>query len=295
MSYAQKDRSVQDGEPVEFYKFSSPLGVFRYTSDNQPASCDGELYEVLPGGITRTSVETGSVVDTVMTMDFTMPADSGVAKLYCYQTTPEDLIVEVRRAHRGDDWATDFAMEWVGIGLDTSVSKHEATIKTGSILQARLSGNVATVYYQRMCNHVLFDARCKVNRGDWVFDSTITKVQRQLVTVGNDWANNGALRGGELTNMRTGESRTIHDNLDDLITVSYPFGDAQIGDSVEITFGCNRARLGDCKLRFNNMANFGGFPFIPVTNPFTDLKFDGKIVTKIKEDYYTKHYLGNAS
>jgi len=291
MSYTQKDLSVQDGEPVEFYKFSSPLGVFRYTSDNKPGMCNGELYEVIPGGIERTSVETGSVVDTVMTMDFIIPADSDVAKLYCYQITPEDLIVEVRRAHRGDDWATEWEMEWIGLGLDTSVSKHLATIRTGSILQAKLSGNVATVYYQRMCNHTLFDARCKINRADWTFPAVVTKVQRQLITVDNDNAHNGTLKGGELKILRTGEGRTIHDNQDDLITISYPFGSVEVGDAVELTFGCNRARLGDCKLRFDNAKNFGGFPFIPVTNPFTDLKFDGKIITKIKEDYYTRQSL----
>ena len=289
MSYEQKDKSVKDGAPVEFYKFSSALGVFRYTSDNVPGDCDGEHYEVLPGGVERTAIETGSVVDTIMTMDFSFSAKSDLAKLYCYGTTPEELIVEVRRAHRGDDWATDFKIEWLGIGLDTSVRGMLATIKTGSIIQAKLSGNVATVYYQRMCNHVLFDARCKVNKADFTFTATVTKVQNQLITVDNDATTNGELKAGEIQVIRTGESRIIHDNQDNIIAVSYPFGNVQEGDTVNLVYGCDHARMGHCKNRFDNVVNFGGFPFIPVTNPFTDLNFDGKIITKIKQDFYEKY------
>lgn len=286
MSYEQKDNSVQDGEPVEFYKFSSPLGTFRYTSDNQPGVCNGELYLVLPGGMERTSIETGSVVDTIMTMDFTFRATDDLAQLYCYSITPEQLVVEVRRAHRGDDWNTEWEMEWTGIGLDVSGSGPTISIKTGSVIQAKLNGNIAAIYYQRMCNHMLFDERCKVDREDWTVTTTITKVQRQLITVDNDQSADGELKTGEIEHMRTGEKRSIYDNVGNIVTIGYPFGDAQEGDEVKLTFGCDHKRLGHCKNRFNNVVNFGGFPFIPVENPFQDLNFEGKTITKIKQDLY---------
>lgn len=295
MSYAQKDRSIQDGEPVEFYKFSSPLGTFRYTSDSRPGVCNGEMYLVLPGGIDRTSIETGSVVDTLMTMDFTAPSDSELAKLYCYQITPEEMVVEVRRAHRGDDWNTEWRMEWQGLGLDTSVSGRLATIKTGSILQTKLRGNTASIYYQRMCNHVLFDERCKVDRGDWTITATVTKVQRQLITVDNDGTGDGELKAGEIEVVRTGERRTIYDNQNNIVTIGYPFGDAKEGDEVRLVFGCDHKRLGHCKARFDNVVNYGGFDFIPTVNPFTDLNFEGKTVTKIKQDYYERYTIPGAN
>lgn len=295
MSYAQKDNSVQEGQPVEFYKFTSPLGTFRFTSDNEPGICNGELYLVLPGGITRTSIETGSVVDTVMTMDFTFRADTDLARLYCYQTTPELMNVEVRRAHRGDDWNTEWEMEWMGYGLDVSGSGPTITIKTGSVIQAKLNGNIASIYYQRMCNHMLFDERCKVNKDDWTITSTITKVQRQLITVENDQSADGELKAGEIEHVRTGEKRSIYDNSSNIITIGYPFGDAQVGDEVRLVFGCDHKRLGHCKNRFNNVQNFGGFPFIPVENPFTDLQFEGKTLTKIKQDFYERYTLPGMS
>jgi len=291
MTYTQKDRSIQDGEPVEFYKFIGPFGEFRYTSDNVPGTCDGDIYLPIEGGIDRTSIETGSIVDTIMTMDFRLPADSELAKLYCYKTTPDQILVEVRRAHRGDDWNTEFEMEWKGYGLGTSVSGHLAVIQTGSVLQSKLRGNVASIYYQRMCNHILFDERCKMNKEDWTLTATVAKVQNQLITVNDDGTGNDQLKAGEIKVPRTGETRSIYANANNIISISYPFVDIQVGDTVELTFGCDHKRLGDCKLRFNNVTNYGGFDFIPVVNPFTDLNFDAYVTETLKQERATRMYL----
>lgn len=286
MTYAQKDRSVQDGQPVEFFKFTGPFGTFRYTSDNEPGVCEGELYSVIPGGVTRTTIEVTSVADSAVTMDFALPADSPVPQLYCFKRTPELMTVEVRSAHRGDDWNTEFMIEWIGYGLETSVRGDFATIRTGSIIQTRLQGNVANVYYQRMCNHILGDERCKVDLGDWTLTATITKVQNQIITVDNDGTGNTELKAGEIVNVRTGERRGIYNNVDNRISVSYPFIDLVVGDEVNLIFGCDHRRLGDCKLRYNNVINYGGTDFTPITNPFDNFNLQTKIVETIKQDRY---------
>lgn len=284
MTYAANDRSIESGAPVEFYKFTGPFGIFRYTSDNEPGVCNGETYLPLIGGISKTAVETSTVVDSVVTCDITIPASSELAKLYCYVTTPDDLMVEVRRVHRGDDWNTEWKMEWFGFGMDTSTSGDQSVIRTGSVIQAMLTGNIASLYYQRSCNHALFDSRCKVNKAGWTLTTTIVKIQSSLITVDNDQTADGSLSGGEIINTRTGESRSIYENNDNEIKISYPFTEAEIGDTIELVFGCDHRRLGDCMNRFNNVNNYGGFDFIPTVNPFTDLHFDSLVTTTIKED-----------
>ena len=266
MTYATKDKSVSDGAPIEVYKFSGPFGTYRYTSNNEAVTVDGEEY--LPRPITRTSIEVGSIIDTLQTMDFVIPHDDPVAQIYAYLISPKELEVEVKRVHSGDNFATDFKVEWLGEGLTTSSSGKWTTISTGTLLQSRLGGNMSSVYYQGLCNHALYDDLCKADRDTFTSDATITKIQGQIITVDNDDVANGVLNAGEMTNTRTGEKRTIIDNTNNVIRISYPFIDVVKGDTVELTQGCNHLRLGHCKTRFNNVVNYGGFDFVPLKNPF---------------------------
>lgn len=284
MTYLKKDRSVDDGAPVEFYKIVGPFGTIRLTTDNTPGILGGEIYNPLPGSISRSAIELSAVTDSTVTVDVIIPSDSEVAKLCCYKSSPDFLTVTILSAHRGDDWSTDFRVEWVGYGLSTSVSGDYATIKTGTAIQTLLGGNLGTVYYQRSCNHALFDERCKINKADWTITSTVTYIEGSMVRVVNDQAADHELRGGEIYIARTGEIRAIQDNVDNLIYVSYPFFDIELGEELEITYGCDHLRLGHCKQRFNNVANYGGMDWIPVDNPFADFAKEAIVTETLKTE-----------
>lgn len=277
------DTSISDGAPIEFYKFVSDFGTFRYTSSPNAQVLLGEAYE--PVHIVRNAVETGSVIDAIQTMDFIIPADNPLALLYCYEVNPLTLTVEVRRAHYGEDFDSTYTVEYVGEGTGGSVNGLLATIETGDALQSRLAGNMSAVYYQRTCNHALYDERCQVDPAGFTTTSTVTKIQAQIITVVNDGFPNDALIGGTLVNNRTGERRTIISNTDNVIRVGYKFVDIELDDEVDIIRGCDHARLGDCKLVFNNTARYGGFDFIPVDNPFAEIsKTLADIVTTINTE-----------
>lgn len=72
------------------------------------------------------------------------------------------------------------------------------------------------------------------------------------------------------------------DNINNLVTLPQSFIDLKVGDAVTLLHGCDHARLGDCKNKFNNVVNYGGMDFIPTVNPFTDLaaKNQAQITTK---------------
>lgn len=61
------------------------------------------------------------------------------------------------------------------------------------------------------------------------------------------------------------EKRTITLVENGAVYVSSPFILAKAGDSFTIKQGCNRA-LSTC-IRYNNLPNFGGIPFVPALNP----------------------------
>lgn len=275
-----KDTSVQDGMPIECYKFISPIGTFRYTSNPRQVTMGGEVYDPLP--VTRTTIEVSSVIDTLSSMDFNLPADHDLVAAYCFEDAPESLRVEARRGHQGDDLSTEFTVEWVGEWTGASVSGMWATFKTGSVLQTKLNGNTSSVYYQRICNHILFDVRCKVVRADFTKTTTVDVIQGQLITVDDDQDVNGYYNGGDIVNTRTGERRSIVSNTDNVIRSNSRFYDLIVGDTVELTPGCDHVRLQDCKNKYDNVVNYGGFDFVPTHNPFTDLPTQSWVTTEVK-------------
>lgn len=272
MTYTVKDKSVHDGAPIECYEFVADHKTWRYTSYHEAITVAGNEYEPLP--ITRTALEVGSAIDSPATMNFVLPADNELARTFCYLVSPKSLSVTVYRVHEGDDYATDYVSEWQGAIAGASASGKWATIKTQSILQTKLNAYASAVYYQKTCNHVLFDERCKIVRASYTVTATVTKVQGQIITVDDMSFADTELVAGEMTNTRTGEVQGIISNDSNILRIGYRFFDILVGDTVELTQGCDHLRLGDCLNRFDNVDNYGGFDFIPETNPFENLSLD---------------------
>lgn len=271
MTYAVKDKSISSGAPIECYEFVASHKTWRLTSYHQPVTVAGNVYT--PVAITRTSIETGNVIDTSTTMDFSLPASHELAVTFCFTVSPKTLSVTVYRVHEGDDYSTDYKIEYKGELAGSSASGTWGTIKTASKLQTQLNGNLSSVYYQKTCNHTLFDARCKVVRSSFTVSANVTKVQSQIITVDNMVYGNSELVAGEMTNTRTGEKQGIIANTANVLKLGYRFFDIQVGDIVELTQGCDHMRLGHCKNRFNNVPNYGGMDFIPEVNPFEQLNY----------------------
>lgn len=53
------------------------------------------------------------------------------------------------------------------------------------------------------------------------------------------------------------------------IVLSSPVPDLAIGDNIMVAAGCDK-RIATCQGKFNNVANFGGFKFIPHVDPMND-------------------------
>jgi len=269
MTYADIDKSANDGAPIECYKIFSLFGEFFYTNNNEEIMFNGDVYE--PLNISHSKIITSSALDDINTVDINIPAQSPLAILYCFLKSPDDVTVQIFRIHRSDDLSVSFKSEWIGIAIGSGVGDDIATIKTGSILQAKLNGSSGNILYQRVCNHDLYDARCKVDKNAFKILATVTKVQGTRITLNSDGTSDNTLQDGTITNDRTGEVRSITTNVNNVITVTLGFIDIEKDDTVTIYHGCNHVRLGDCKQKFNNVVNYGGMDFIPTVNPFVEL------------------------
>lgn len=267
MTYDVRDQSVHDGEPIECFKFVGTLGTYRYTDNPVEVTVNGELYE--PMQITRSTVEVGSVIGSIQSMDFDVPFDCVISEVYSGLITPEELRVEVRRVHRGDDYATMWKMIWRGKAIGYSLSGRIFTIGTMNKMQTDLSASINSIYYQTTCNHILFDERCKVNRAANSTVSTVVAISDDAVEVVDDGVIDNDLRAGEIVNQRTGERRLVLSNLANVITIGYAFIDIIPGDTVTMVRGCNHS-FTECNVKFDNLDNYGGFMYVPTKNPFTN-------------------------
>jgi hypothetical protein len=263
MTYAAQDNSVHDGEPVEFFKFVSPNKTYRYNDGDAPLYLAGELYE--PLAITRGAIEVGVSLAGASTVDIEIPFDSELAVEQGYLLTPDYLEVTIYRGHRGSDLTSDYSTIWQARARGFSIKGLLLTIQTIPALVMSFEVPMLNVYYQVLCNHRLYDERCKVNKSLHTTTATVTVVGGAAVTVDDDGVGDSELKAGEIRNVRTGERRMIVDNLVNVIDLSFGFTDIEVGDTVTLSKGCLH-NYAAC-LGFNNTDNYGGFRFIPRNNP----------------------------
>lgn len=264
MTYATRERSVYQGQPLECYVFSGPVGVFRYTSMPFPITLGGNVYDPLP--VTRSAIVIGAIIDSPQTMDFNIPSDHPLCKAYVGRYTPDFLDITTYRAHYGEDLSTQYTTEWQGQAVGYSVKDNWFTIQTVSILQSKILGVTSTVYYQYSCNNRVYDSVCKAVRAAHQTTATVVLVDNIIVDVSATGYPDGDLALGTMKLDRTSEERSIVSNVGARLTISYPFMDLIPGDTVTLTQGCDN-KMSTCVNRFNNVLNFTGFRFIPTSNP----------------------------
>lgn len=268
MTYETREQSLDSGQPFELYKFVGPLASYFHTSRPVNVEFDGDTYT--PIQLDRTSIDIVSNLSQVKTMDFIIPVNSTIAQVYTGANVPSSLSVEVFRCHVGLDVDAEAFREWYGEAVGYTVRNQRFHIKTRSVLQAQASLNTDGVFYQYGCNNKVYDDRCQANKASFTTTTTIEAIDGPRITVANDGNANGELALGTATNKRTNEIRSISNNTDNLVILTYPFVDVEIGDQVDLVLGCDN-RMSTCINRFNNVEHYTGFRYIPTRNPYEGL------------------------
>lgn len=267
--YEDRELSVHDGEPIECYEFSGSYKTYRYTSSDLPVIVGGNTY--VPVALKRTNVKAGVYDEDNIKIDIEMPISVALVKDYGFQITPPRLLLTIYRVHRDTDFATDFVIFWKGLVTSFNIENNKAKLSIPSVFGDAMSGNLPSVYYQTPCNHVLYDSGCKMSRAANTVTTTVVAVEGNSVQIASNggWPD-GAFIGGEVADTSHNDRRMIVAHAADLLTINYPFSSLAVGTTVEVTRGCDHGFSSDCKNKFNNQINHGGFPFIPKINPFMD-------------------------
>lgn len=264
MTYDARERSTHDGSPVELFEFTRGADSWRYTSQAVDYDLAGIVYTAVP--IRRTSSEATQAIER-SELRVTLPRDIEVASGFI-QIPPSNLmLLTIRRVHRGDG---EVAVVWLGRVLNAEWRAAEVELFAEPVFTSLRRAGLRRLY-GRNCPHALYDSGCLANPADHRTTGPATAIDGVTVSVAAAaGVPANSLNGGYAawtSESGTGEQRMIvsHSGAD-VELVAPPTG-LVVGATVQLHAGCLHT-LTDCDTRFANTGNYGGFPFIPLRNPF---------------------------
>lgn len=244
---------------VELYRFACGHEQWCYTSA-EPISYQNTTYQ--PIAINRTaptySGDRGSAAIQIV-----LPYDNELARQFSLFVPAFTTWVTVFRIQRNHDEAVVY---WQGRIRAVTWQNIRAELQCES-LTGMMQRHGLRSSYQLNCNHMLYDRYCQLSREAFKISATVESVQDNIITFTDfkekpdDWFTAG------FAVFRQHDYRMVINHQGNSITILLPFENLKPDNTIIAFAGCNRS-FEQCKQKFNNTINFGGFPYIPTKNPF---------------------------
>ncbi|AGH31471.1 hypothetical protein LOKG_00035 [Loktanella phage pCB2051-A] len=279
MSVEDYELSIDRGNPAELFEFvygDAEDQVYRYTNADREVVLAGNTY--LPLTISHESIKSkgrGEAVETKITV----PATSDIAVLFSGVIPRRVITAKIFKGHitKSDDplyWRGTaggvFQAHWFG-RVTERTRKKASSILTCTTLGAGMRRPALGMYYQRGCQHVLYGNRCGANKEDFTTTVTLDTTTSTGVLLDAGWE--GALSpAAYIGGLLEWESDYGPDRVTILgassagVRTDAPVRDIAPGTEMTVAPGCGHT-MDHCRDRFNNILNFGGHPYIPLTNP----------------------------
>lgn len=269
MSFETYEDSVEGAVPIELYEFSYQGTTQRYNSGDQD-----RLIELVPYPCARISrseiIDSGKNVTTT-NMTITAEPDFPPAQVFAI-CPPSDVVnLVIKRIHTGD--LTDPRVIWMGRVISVGWSQEDCKITCQSLF-TRLKQPGLRRLYGATCPHLLYSQ----GTGNCGVDPEAFKAQ-VLISGAEGITVQGAgfaafpdqyFQGGKLeVEISPGvfEKRGIQAHVGDTLTMTHRLPGLEGLMTVDVYPGCDK-KITTCHNKFNNVVNFGGFPYIPQKNPF---------------------------
>ena len=263
------ETSRQKGKPVTLYRMQYgdlPNATVLMTDCETTILKDGETY--IPISISRDSIVSSGTLDKAL-LAITVPRNAQAAELFRVDPPTFPTALAIFQGHFGD---TDWKTIWFGSVKSVSYEGSKAKLNCEPYSMRMMQPGLRR-HYQISCPHVLYGPRCNVAKGPFLRTGVVTAITKQTITLADGW--NGALDISKYLSgyvqwpggTQTFDARAILAVVDahNLKLAGIPTG-VVVGQSVSILPGCNHS-MSDCLGVYNNIANYGGCPWIPVKNP----------------------------
>lgn len=273
MTYDAHEYSVQNGDPIFRILFVQGATEYRYTTAPYISGDSSGTWEPVALDTSQITQSNEMAKDSVK---LTLPRDNAFARLFLGGVPEQITSVTIFRGHAGDV-DDQFGVYWKGRVAGTSATGDAVTLECENIFTSmRRPGLRAR--YQKTCRHALYGRGCRLNDYDFATPGVVTAVNGFTVTIQVLTDSNGSVADGYLTGgmieTADGFLRYITKHAGTQLTLVRPFPalEEEVSSSsglanVTLYPGCDHTRT-TCKDKFNNLDNFGGFPWIPGKNPF---------------------------
>lgn len=264
MTFDARERSADQGRPVELFTFARDFQRWRYTSVDRELTVDSASFA--PRAIVRSGFE-ASNEKARSAMTLTVPRDLEVADLYRVSPPTLPVTCVVQQYHEGDG---EVAMIWSGRILSVRFEGVAALMSLEPVFTSIRRVGLRRAF-QRQCPHALYGSACGVNREAFRTNGTVDSIAGLVVNVPEAAAfAAGWFAGGYIEWTASGgvpERRFITDHTSAALTLAgVPFG-LTAGESAKLYPGCDHTSA-TCSGKFSNPLNYGGFPFFTKKNPF---------------------------
>lgn len=264
-TYSDLESSAHGGRPVELFRFVHGGQVWTYSSGPEIVY-NGETYSAFPVG--RDDMQQTKELGK-SPLEVLLPRTCELSLLYLAGNPEHIITLTVFRLHVG---ASDGpVVYWKGriVSCDWP-DPATASLKCESVFTS-LKRPGLRARYQRMCRHALYRTGCNVDKAAYAVPGTVSAVNaaRTVITIPEAAAHpNGYFLGGFLA-LADGTMRFISAHAGSSITLASPAPvlAGYTGNDLLLYPGCGRNRE-TCSTKFNNILNFGGWPWIPSRNPF---------------------------
>jgi phage-related protein len=279
MPVSNYETSKNRGNPAELFEFrygDAEEQVYRYTNADAPVVlANGNTY--IPITISHDSIKSkgrGEAVETKIRV----ASGSEIALLFTGLSPRRIVTVKILKGHvpaAGDPsgWhgaGGTFQNHWFGRIVESN-RERSAIVLSCSTLGAGMRSPALGMFYQRSCQHVLYGHKCKAVREDHTVQATLDTTYSAGVKLDPGW--NGAYSvsafiGGVLS--WQGEYGVEYVSIlganGVTIRTDAPVRDIAPGHDMALSLGCGHT-TDHCRDRFSNIVNFGGHPYIPLSNP----------------------------
>ncbi len=253
------------GYPIELYQFQLTVNqAFFLTSHDSEIVFNSQTY--IPHQMQRAAVEQNTEIER-QEIKIDIQRDAEVLESFVGFPPTQIMTLTIFRSHLNDP-ADEFVVVWKGRVLTVEWSGSQASMSCEPVFTSLKRPGLRRKY-SAQCPHIHYGLECKVDNLAFRTIGTISAIAGNIVSA-PEWAATGAefYDGGylqfDLIHFRT----VLNDDGAGNITLVTPFPvELEVGNVVDAFPGC-RHDLEDCKDRYDNVNNYGGFPFSPDHNPF---------------------------